>query len=108
MIKLIKIALTIVVIIVLTIAYFLGFFSFLNRPFNYIVYGPVDTSCNEDSDCALKRISCGSICSCGSPVNKNWKMTCPFGYEHLFVYCEPCASPSELKLKCIENECGYA
>ena len=100
-IKIVLIALLIVA--VLGIAYILGFLSFLNKPLNYIVYGPIDTSCSVDSDCVLRQASCSVRCACGTPVNKNWNIKCPFGYKHPFAVCEVCSFNYELK--CVNNTC---
>jgi len=102
--KPIKIALiAVLVIFFLAIAHFLGFLSFLNKPLNNLLYGPVDTSCNADSDCVLRQATCSVRCACPTAVNKNWNLKCPFGYEHPFAVCEVCSF--NFNLRCINNTC---
>jgi len=104
MIKPIKIALiAVLVILLLVIMHFLGFFSFLNNPFNDIVYGPIDTSCDKDSDCVLRQTTCNVRCACPTAVNKDWNLKCLFGYKHPFAVCEVCSF--NFNLRCIDNTC---
>lgn len=100
-----KVTLITVGIVLLIFLYIFGFLSFLNTPMNNLLYGPVDISCNIDSDCVLKPIGCTVSCACHTPVNKDWNRICPFGYKHLFAYCGTCPSPSDFEIKCINNKC---
>ena len=104
--KALKVSLAVLgVILLLVFFYLFGFLSFLNTPLNSILYGPVDKSCNVDSDCVLHSTTCEVSCACPVAVNKNWDKICPFGYKHSFVLCEPCLSLRRSELKCIDSQC---
>jgi len=88
------------IIIILVFLNSMGAFGFLNK----YISGKPDTSCKIDSDCVLKKTTC-NYCDCGSPVNKNWNVFCPFRKSNAQVLCELCPHPSMFDIKCIVGQC---
>lgn len=103
--KKLKVALIIFgILIVLVFLSFTGFSNVLNNPLNRLIAGTPDKNCNVDSDCALKKTTCG-VCDCGNAVNKDWNRFCPFPNLEM-VYCKMCASPGyDFDIKCVSNQC---
>lgn len=89
--------------IIIGIYLILNIINFLTGSVNHIINNP-DKKCNLDSDCELKRTSCGG-CDCGDAVNKNWGRVCLFFEQHM-EFCEMCPSLNlNFEIKCINNEC---
>lgn len=94
------------VLIILAAMNYFGVLFFLNEPLSGLVAGQPDRSCNADSDCAFKEITCDSG-GCGGAikdaVNRKWNNFCPFGKPRLpYVFEAPC---TEQEIKCVENRC---
>lgn len=80
-------------------------YSGIISPSNKYSTGTPDKTCTVDSDCALKRTTCG-YCDCGGAVNKDWDIVCLFKNPPKRVLCKPCPSPNlDFDVKCIENQC---
>lgn len=95
--------LSIVIIIVLIFWNANGKFAPLNKPITYIFSGPVDYSCEVDSDCIMSGIACEPRNTvCGVVHNKDWEATCIFrvtgSYAHVMPICN-------YEIKCINNRC---
>ncbi len=82
---------------------FSGLFNILNKTLNRFIAGTPDKNCNIDSDCALKKTSCG-VCECGDAVNKDWNRFCPLSYL-VMAYCQDCIDPTSFDVKCVNNQC---
>jgi hypothetical protein len=104
--KKIKIIVIIIgVILLLTILSFIGIFSEINKNLNKWIAGTPDKSCNIDSDCVIKKTTCGP-CDCGDVVNKNWKRFCPLpDLQMIQVHCADCEPIDFWDIKCIDNQC---
>ena len=100
--KKVKIGLIILgIILFLILLNYSGELSFMN---NYLS-GTPDKTCTIDSDCAIKRTTCG-YCDCGDAVNKDWNVFCPFRDAHLGVLCKMCMSLNyDFEIKCVQNQC---
>ena len=104
--ELMKIGVVVLVIVILIfiLNYFYGALAFLNEPLNDIISGSPNKSCNDDSDCVLRKTICHQ-CDCGDTVNKNWYTFCPFVDKSIDL-CKMCASlHSDFEVKCINNLC---
>ena len=100
----ILIVVVILILAILILNYF-GIMGFSNNLVSKIVAGNPDKNCNVDSDCVIKRLSCGP-CDCGMAVNKNWSVFCPFKEKNMLRFkCKMCMSPEDYQVRCINNLC---